>query len=155
MTRIIALTGGSGFVGSRLLPRLIEAGAQVRLLVRSPEKLGHTGDSCEVVPGDLADQAALSKLVSGVDCIIHIAGAIAAPDRATFDRINVAGTASIATAAVEAGVARFVHLSSMAAREPGLSAYGASKLAGEEALTEQAGNMSWAILRPPCRLWSW
>ena len=149
MTRIIALTGGSGFVGSRLVPRLVETGVQVRLLVRSPEKLGHTGDGCEVVPGDLSDESALSKLVSGADCVLHIAGAIAAPDSATFARINVTGTTLIAKAAARAGVARFIQLSSMAAREPKLSAYGASKRAGETVLTEQAGNMSWAIIRPP------
>ncbi|MGI9462604.1 MAG: NAD-dependent epimerase/dehydratase family protein, partial [Aestuariivirgaceae bacterium] len=102
-----------------------------------------------IVQGDLADKQALGELVSGAASVIHIAGAIAAPTRQVFDAVNVAGTANVALAAAEAGVGRFVHLSSMAAREPQLSDYAASKRAGEAALIDAAGAMSWTILRPP------
>lgn len=149
MTRIIALTGGSGFVGRRLIPRLAETGAQIRLLARDPSQLGEQPDRTQVVRGDLANPAALDELVSGADAVIHMAGAIAAPDRATFDKVNVDGTASITAIAARHEVNRFVHLSSMAARQPDLSDYGASKLAGEVALAQRAGGMSWVILRPP------
>ncbi|NNE24165.1 MAG: NAD-dependent epimerase/dehydratase family protein [Rhizobiales bacterium] len=149
MTRIIALTGGSGFVGRRLIPRLTETGVTVRLLARDPARLGEQANGARIVLGDLADRKALDTLVSGADAVIHMAGAIAAPDRATFDRVNVKGTASIAAIAARHGVARFVHLSSMAARQPDLSDYAASKLSGETALMEHAADMSWVILRPP------
>lgn len=149
MTRIIALTGGSGFVGRRLVPRLAETGAQIRLLARDPGRLGEQPAGTQVVHGDLANSEALDELVSGANAVIHMAGAIAARDKATFERINVEGTASIAAIAARHGVGRFVHLSSMAARQPDLSDYGASKLAGEAALMQYVGGISWVILRPP------
>ncbi|MGI9463374.1 MAG: NAD-dependent epimerase/dehydratase family protein [Aestuariivirgaceae bacterium] len=149
MARIIALTGGSGFVGRRLIPRLAATGAQIRILARTPEGLGKAVQGCVVVPGDLADEAALAQLVTGAGAVIHVAGAISAPDRAAFDRTNVAGTATLAKIAGQCGVSRFVHLSSMAAREPELSDYAASKRAGETALLDQVGETSWTILRPP------
>ena len=149
MTRIIALTGGSGFVGRRLIPRLAETGVTIRLLARDPGRLGEQANGAQVIHGDLVNPDALDELVSGTDAVIHMAGAIAAPDRATFDRVNVEGTATIAAIAARHGVGRFVHLSSMAARQPDLSDYGASKHAGETALMEHAADMSWVILRPP------
>ncbi len=149
MTSIVALTGGSGFVGNCVARRLIEAGTKVRLLVREPAKLELPTGRVEIVQGDLADHDALARLVSNAKSVIHIAGAIAAPNRQDFERVNVAGTANIAASAVSAGVARFVHLSSMAAREPQISDYAASKRAGESALAGVAGAMSWTVLRPP------
>ncbi len=96
------------------------------------------------VSGDLAHPGALCK---GADAVIHIAGTINAPDRAAFDAGNVAGTASIVAAAQAAGIRRFVHVSSLAAREPRLSDYGASKAAAEAVV--RASGLAAAIVRPP------
>ncbi len=84
---------------------------------------------------------------TGADAVIHLAGTINARDRAGFDAGNVAGTASIVAAARAAGVRRFVHVSTLAAREAGLSHYGASKAAAE-AIVAGAG-LDAAIVRPP------
>ncbi|MGB7371953.1 NAD-dependent epimerase/dehydratase family protein, partial [Erythrobacter sp.] len=81
------------------------------------------------------------------DAVIHIAGLTSTPDPARFEPANVAGTANLLAAAREAGIARFVFVSSLAAREPDLSAYGASK-AKAEGLVEQSG-LDWTIVRPP------
>ncbi len=83
----------------------------------------------------------------GADAVIHIAGTINAATRADFDAGNVDGTASIVAAARAAGVARFVHVSSLAARLPGLSDYGASKAAAEGVV--RAAGFAAAIVRPP------
>jgi nucleoside-diphosphate-sugar epimerase len=99
------------------------------------------------IAGDLADATALAGLCTGTSAIIHIAGIVNAPDRAGFDAGNVAGTAAMLAAAKAAGVARFVHVSSLAAREPQLSMYGASK-AEAEALVMASG-LDWVIVRPP------
>ena len=79
--------------------------------------------------------------------MVHIAGVINARDAAAFEAGNVAGTLAMLAAATAAGTTRFVHVSSLAAREPKLSRYGASKARAEE-LVEGSG-LDWAIVRPP------
>jgi UDP-glucose 4-epimerase len=137
----IAITGATGFVGSRVAAL---AGTSLLALARrsQPARPG-----IEWVAGDLADPAALARLCTGASTVIHIAGIVSAPDRAGFDAGNVAGTAAMLAAARAAGVARFVHVSSLAAREPQLSMYGASK-AEAEALVRASG-LDWVIVRPP------
>ena len=97
--------------------------------------------------GNLSTPAALAALCESADAVIHIAGVVNARDRAGFDAGNVAGTAAIIAAAQAARVRRFVHVSSIAAREPGLSMYGASKAAAET-LVRDSG-LDWIIVRPP------
>ena len=72
---------------------------------------------------------------------------ISAPDAAAFEHGNVAGTLAMLAAATAGGVPRFVHVSSLAAREPKLSLYGASKAKAEELV--QSSGLDWAIVRPP------
>ncbi len=134
----IAITGATGFVGRRVLA---QAGAPLRALTRRPQppQKGITW-----IAGDLANPG---DLCAGADTIIHIAGVVSAPTRAGFDAGNVAGTAAMLATARAAGATRFVHVSSLAAREPQLSMYGASK-AEAEALVKASG-LDWVIVRPP------
>ncbi len=140
----VALTGATGFVGGHLLRRLIEAGHDVRALTRRTQP---PAAHVEWIAGDLADDTALDRLVSGCAAVIHVAGVLNAPDRAGFEAGNVAGTAAILKAATSAGVHRFVHISSLAAREPQLSDYGASKARSEDLVAASA--LPFAIVRPP------
>lgn len=143
----IALTGSTGFVGRHLVKSLAEAGFALRLLVRQgPYDCGF--GSAETVIGTLDDEGALKQLVGGASAVIHLAGAIAAPDREAFFAVNRQGTEKIAGAAMAAGVSRFIHVSSLAAREPLLSDYGASKRAAEDALLALKPD-GLLILRPP------
>ena len=103
--------------------------------------------SPEIVNGDLADQAALGRLCAGAEVLIHSAGLVKARGRADFDAVNVAGARRVAVAALEAGVSRVVLVSSLTAREPGLSHYSASKAAGEVAMREVLGR-ALTIARP-------
>jgi nucleoside-diphosphate-sugar epimerase len=139
----IAVTGGTGFVGSRLLATLRQAGHEVRALTRRPQA---ARDRLEWIPGSLQDEAALGNLAKGADVIVHVAGVINA-DAAGFEAGNVQGTANVLAGARAAKVRRFVHVSSLAAREPGLSRYGGSK-ARAEALVQDSG-LDFAIVRPP------
>lgn len=134
----IAITGATGFVGRRVLAL---APAPLRALTRSPQP-PHPGVTW--VSGDLANPGDLCKSTSAV---LQIAGIVSAPTRAAFDAGNVAGTATMLAAATAAGVSRFVHVSSLAAREPGLSMYGASKAEAERLV--QASGLDWVIVRPP------
>jgi nucleoside-diphosphate-sugar epimerase len=79
--------------------------------------------------------------------VVHVAGVVNAPDKAGFAAGNIEGTRNMLDAARRAGVGRFVHVSSLAAREPDLSTYGWSKAEGE-ALVE-ASSLDWSIVRPP------
>src|SRR3954468_16914091 len=142
--RTVAVTGGTGFVGSHLLRLALEAGYDVRALTRGwrpPE------DEIAWVDGALDRPEALLKLCTGADAVVHIAGLINAPSRAGFEAANVAGTANMIDAARKAGVRRFVHVSSLAAREPGLSAYGWSKMRSGKLVA--AFGLDWTIVRPP------
>jgi len=140
----LAVTGGTGFVGSHVIDAALGAGHEVKALTRrdQPPREGVTW-----VAGSLEDRDALRRLVTGTDAVIHVAGVISAPDAAGFDAGNVEGTLAMLASATAGGIRRFVHVSSLAAREPGLSLYGASK-AKAEALVERSG-LDWAIVRPP------
>lgn len=97
------------------------------------------------MPGGLHDAAALSRLCEGAEVVIHAAGLVKARNRAAFDAVNTEGARRVAAAAHAAG--RVVLVSSLAAREPHLSHYSASKRAGEAAMTEALGERL-TIVRP-------
>jgi uncharacterized protein YbjT (DUF2867 family) len=142
--RTLAVTGGTGFVGGHLLRLALRAGYDVRALARGwkpPE------DEVAWVDGALDRPETLVKLCAGADAVVHIAGAINAPSRAGFEAVNVGGTASIVDAARKGGVRRFIHISSLSAREPKLSNYGWSKAKSERIVA--ASGLDWTILRPP------
>lgn len=143
----IAVTGGTGFVGRHALRLLADTGVQVRALARRPEALPQAPELTPVA-GDLRDAAALARLCEGTDAILHIAGAVSGTP-AQMMTANADGTANILHAADRAGVKRFVHLSSLAAREPHLSAYAHSKATGESIVRAAARNISTLIIRPP------
>ncbi len=142
--KTVALTGATGFVGRVTLDRLLEDGWQVRALTRrdQPKRAGVTW-----VRGGLGDSASLATLCEGAGAVLHIAGVVNAPDAAGFEAGNVTGTANMLAAAKDAGVGRFVHVSSLSAREPQLSIYGASKLRGEKLVGTSM--LDWTIVRPP------
>ena len=140
----IALTGATGFVGQAVLDVAQERGETIRALTRrmQPERSG-----VEWIEGTLADKDALASLCEGADAIMHVAGLTNAPDPAAFQLANVEGTQCLIEAAKAARVKRFVFVSSLSAREPGLSMYGASK-AQAETMVEASG-LDWTIIRPP------
>ena len=140
----LAVTGGTGFVGSRLLDAAAADGHQISALTRRPMP---PRANIDWVSGSLEQPDALGKLVAGADAVIHVAGVISGRTAADFDRANVDGTQAMLDAAEKAGVKRFVHVSSIAAREPELSLYGASK-AKSEKLVSNSG-LPFAIVRPP------
>ena len=140
----LAITGGTGFVGLRLLDAAAADGHQVRALTRRPMP---ERANVDWVSGSLEQPDALEKLVAGADAAIHVAGVITGRTAADFDRCNVDGTRSMLAAAKASGVKRFVHVSSLAAREPELSLYGASKAKSEQLVA--GSGLPFAIVRPP------
>jgi nucleoside-diphosphate-sugar epimerase len=140
----LAITGGTGFVGSHLLDVATAAGHRVAALTRREQPVR---EGVDWIAGDLSNRDALEQLVRDADAVIHVAGTINAPNAAGFEQGNVAGTLAMLAAATAGGIHRFVHVSSLAAREPKLSLYGASKERAEE-LVHSSG-LDWAIVRPP------
>lgn len=159
----VLVTGASGFLGRAVTAALSRDGCRVRAAVRSPPRIPF-GSGIEVaMHPDLADGIDWRPLVEGIDVVIHLAGiAHTGPGIAPelYDRVNRAATEQAALAARQAGVRRFVFVSSIRAqcgaaadtvlteRDPATptDAYGRSKLAAEQAL--RASGVPFTILRP-------
>jgi len=142
---VVALTGATGFVGAALLRRLAADGRDVRCLARKPNRL-NAGSGVDIVEGGLESPAALDRLVDGADAVVHCAGALGGGPRGELKRVNVSGSAALARAAARAGARRLVFASSLAAREPSLSEYAASKRAAEDALSRVAAAESMSVI---------
>jgi nucleoside-diphosphate-sugar epimerase len=144
----IALTGATGFVGRAVLRELIAAGHYPACLRRGTAN-SLPDPMLREVTGDLHDNDALFSLMQGTDTVIHVAGAVSARNDAAFFHTNLEGTRNVVAAARQAGVRRFIHISSLAARHPELSAYAASKEAAERIVLAESDNLSVLIFRPP------
>lgn len=153
MPRTLALTGATGFIGTALRRRLVSAGWEVRALHRrrdSRPRFGSDDARVQWVSGSLSEPDSLRRLLQGSAALVHCAGAVRGASAEQFNQVNVAGVARLVQAARELHPApRFLLISSLAAREPALSFYAASKRAGEGVLHTLAGPMTTTILRPP------
>jgi len=112
----VALTGASGYTGSRLLRALRDRGDEVSALVRGPSVTDTLRSSgARLVEGDLADEGALGRLVAGADAVLHVAAVYrtAGHRDAYYRDVNVGGTARLLEAAAREGVRRFVHTSTV------------------------------------------
>ena len=143
---IVLLTGATGYLGERLLPRLIASGRTVRCLVlasdvKDPSRLY----PCEVVRGDLSEPKGLDSMMQGVDTIVHSAALMPPSDPEQIRRVNVGGTAALLEMARANSVRHFVYLSAVSAIYPIKNAYGKSK-AEAEALVAASG-LDYTILR--------
>lgn len=165
----VLVTGANGFIGRRLVERLANEGLTVRATYRRAPGDQHPLIEWLQVSG-LEDPADLSRLVAGVDTVIHLAGLAHQIGRAgegradEFHRANATATSLLAAASAAAGVRRFIFISSIAVMGTRSSQpldatlpanpqtdYGRSKLEGELALERalQGSRTDWCILRPP------
>ena len=156
----ILVTGATGKVGSRLVPRLIAKGYHVRVLVRDGAK---APAGAEVIVGDLFDAASLVSAVTGMDAVVHLAALFRTfTDNEGIIKTNHDGTIALADAAVTAGVKRFVFTSTGNVYSSGYGhpakedevlnsndprAYSSSKIAAEQELLKK--DMDVRILRLP------
>jgi nucleoside-diphosphate-sugar epimerase len=150
VTRTVALTGATGFIGRALADHLENTDWRIRALVRG-RRLVHTPvHRIEWVRGALEDSDSLERLVAGADAVVHCAGVARGAFESEFFRVNCDGLARLArTAAAQPTPPRFMLISSLAAREPALSPYAASKRHGEATLSAVARGMPWTVIRPP------
>ncbi len=163
---LILVTGGTGFVGSHVVERLVAAGARVRCLVRASSSSRYLPrEGIEVVQGDLAAGTGLDEALQGADVVVHVGGVTKALSEAAFEQGNPRATENLLRACERQGdsVRRFIHVSSLAAIGPGpdlrpldedaaphpLTWYGRSKLAAEGAVRASSLSGRAVILRPP------
>ena len=145
----VALTGGTGFIGQHLVSALIRDGFHVKALTRIPNALPENRN-LQQITGVLEDQSALDDLISGVEAVIHVGGRIAGRNLREFESANILGTENLIRSATDqANSPKLIYISTLAAREPHLSYYAATKREGE--IRFQALNQAhmWHILRPP------
>jgi len=143
----ILVTGAGGFIGIRLVQRLLTEGHEVVALVRSVRgelKLPRPG--LRVVRGDMTNAASLDEAVAGCDVVVHLANATAVTDWATARAINVEGTRHLLEACRRAGVKRMVFTSTLSALREQRGPYGQTKLEAEVVVRESG--LPFVILRP-------
>jgi len=143
MSGLLAITGATGLLG-----RAILAGAgglgPVRALVRPGSEPPR---GVQVVYGDLDDDDALASLVQGAGVVLHLAAAMGAASDGALHRVNIEGTERLLSAALTAGVPRFVFTSSVAAAHPEMGPYSRTKAVAEQHVLEAA--LDGVVLRLP------
>jgi NADH dehydrogenase len=139
----IAITGGTGFIGSHLARRLVSSGHELVLLARSArnQELPQT----TFVTSDMSDPAALAIAFHGCDAVAHCAGINREIGSQTYERVHINATRNVMDAARTAGVRKVVLMSFLRARPDCGSAYHESKWAAEE-IVRQSG-LNYTIVR--------
>lgn len=140
----IAITGATGFVGQAVLDEAESRDVSIKALTRRAQE---PRKGVEWIKGGLGDADALIALAHGAKAVVHIAGLTNTPDPSEFKAANVTGTANVIAAMKSAGTKRLVFVSSLSARQPDLSRYGASKAEAEELV--QGSGLDWTTVRPP------
>jgi uncharacterized protein YbjT (DUF2867 family) len=136
---MILVTGATGTVGRALVPMLLEAGHDVRVLVREPRRLGRLRVEVRLTLGDLADlddPRVRRQSLRGVDTVIHLAAAIRDQPRARVEELNGLATARLLRAARDAGTERFVFFSALGASEFQRTRFFRAKALAERAVAE-------------------
>jgi uncharacterized protein YbjT (DUF2867 family) len=145
---LILVTGGTGFVGPKIVHALRTEDRDVRCLVRRPERAAKlTAWRCEVVQGDVTDAESLNRAAAGCDTVVHLVSIIVGR-RSDFERVMVEGTRNLIAASKAAGVRRFVLMSALGtdARSKELVPYYGAKWEMEQA-TKSSG-LEHVIFRP-------
>jgi nucleoside-diphosphate-sugar epimerase len=146
----ILVTGATGRIGSRLVPRLLQRGDSVRVLVRNPDRAQFLQkQGAEIITGDLMNPETLTRGVANMDAVIHLAAFFRGATPEETQSVNHKGTLTLARASLDAGVPRFIFASTNLVYGPGYgklfkeddpvqpaAPYPMSKAAAEQALME-------------------
>ena len=144
----VLVTGGSGFVGARLVAKLASDGHDVVVLTRRRERARDLLPlpTVRVVEGDASDAATLARWAASATSAVNLVGILHERGRDTFERVHVEFPRTFVGACRNAGVSRIVHMSALAASPDAASAYLRSKAAGEAVIADSG--LEWTIFRP-------
>ena len=148
----ILVTGATGYLARRLVPRLRARGHTVRALVRggaarvARDRTAAHLAGCDVADGDVTDAPSCRAAAEGCTAVVHLVGIIREKGQATFERVHAGGTRAIVDAARAAGLRRVLYVSAIGARPGAPSAYWRTKAAAEE--TVRGSGLEWIVLRP-------
>jgi uncharacterized protein YbjT (DUF2867 family) len=135
---MLLLTGATGSIGSRLLPRLLEQGEDVRCLVREPRRLGERRVDVQIALGDLgemSDPYLVRQALRGVDTVVHLAATIRDQPPHRIEELNGLATVRLLRAAERSGVRRFVFFSALNASAAQRTRFFRAKWLAERAVT--------------------
>jgi NADH dehydrogenase len=147
MSKQVCIIGGSGFVGRAIVRQAVEAGYQVTVACRHPERArALLVEGVQLVKADITDGRGLDEAVAGADCVMNLVGLLFERGRYSFDAAHVQGAEHVIAACKRAGVKQYLHMSALGAGKIPASHYARSK--GEaEGRVRQSG-LSWTIVRP-------
>jgi len=146
----VLLTGATGFIGRNIQTHLLARGYNVRVLVRHGSPRSDRIDArAERIEGALSDAQALARGLAGTKAVVNCAGSVRGVTPEHFAAANVDGVRSLVSAIQRLSVPpALLHISSLAASQPELSNYAASKHFGEQTLTDFP-ELLWTVFRPP------
>jgi len=159
----ILVTGPTGFIGGRLVPRLLEDDHEVTCLARDPSKAGNwkMDSGVSLVRGDVTDPRSLEEGLAGDwDCVFHLAGAVYSDNQRWTFAVNAGGTENVLGALDKGNIGKFVLLSSIAAIGPArhgeylneetptrpINDYGRSKLEAEGIAERMCAQKGWPFV---------
>jgi NADH dehydrogenase len=142
----VAVIGATGFVGSHLVPHLVERGHVVRAVARHARRLPGWGEAVHPLTADVETGAGLGAALTGVDALVHLVAIPREGNGRTFEEVNVRGVDRMLAAARTAGVGRIVHVSALGVIDDRRLGYLSSKWRGEQLVRE--GGLEWVVLRP-------
>ena len=150
-TTLIAIYGGSGFIGRHVVRALAKTGARMRIAVRRPELAGFLqplGGVGQIIPvqANVRYPESLLAAANGADAVINLVGILSPSGKQTFKAVQDEGARHVAEAARTAGAKAFVHMSAIGADANSPSVYARTKAAGEAAVKEVIPDA--VILRP-------
>jgi len=146
----VLVTGATGFVGREVVRELPRAGHETHILTRDGyedrTQAAERELSAQIHFGNVLNPDSLQRACRGLDAVIHLVGIISEIGENTFENIHTLGTQNMVTAAREAGVKRFIHMSALGTRPNAAARYHRSKWAAEECV--RSSGLAWTIFRP-------
>ena len=142
----VAVVGATGFVGSHLVPHLVERGHTVRAISRRGRRLAAWGAEVQPLAADVETGAGLGAALTGADAVVHLVAIPREADGRTFEEVNVRGVERVLAAAQAAGVRRIVHVSALGVVDDPQLAYLSSKWRGEQLVRDSGSD--WVVIRP-------
>jgi uncharacterized protein YbjT (DUF2867 family) len=147
---MILVTGGSGYLGSHIIRRLLKSGKPVRVLVHNLERAQREGRlkdlSVELIAGDVTRPETLEPAMQGVTAVIHTVAIAIERGGATYELVNTRGTVNVVDAAQEAGIRRFINICQLGASAELPYRFLASKGKAQEYVA--ASGLEWTAFRP-------